>query len=229
MGNQNASVQRLRGRTSAGQVAGPAIHPAGFIEGKSAFSSRNGHIFETLQAGLDAVDWYAARGLCSIKLYNSIKPEWVKPLAARVRAQGLRVSGDVLAHMRAEEAVRASCEELTHINEVMLNFVVRPGNDTRTLVRFERVGGDGHDLDLQSPKAKAFLRLLPERGTAVAPTLGAFEAMFTQSQGQRWNFTCKAASLPCRRCASAPGTAPASRVTAAAAAASGVAMRSTWC
>jgi Amidohydrolase family len=184
MGNQNADLQRLRGRTAAGGVAGPAIHPAGFIEGKSAFSSRNGFVVETLQAGLDAVDWYAARGYRSIKLYNSIKPEWVKPLAARAKAQGLRVSGHVPAFMRAEEAVRAGYDELTHINQVMLNFVVRPGDDARTLVRFERVGADGHKLDLQSPKAKAFLRLLRERGTAVDPTLGAFEAMFTQSQGQ---------------------------------------------
>lgn len=182
--NQNDDLLRLRDRTAAGEVAGPAIFPAGFIEGKSPFSARNGFVVDNLQAGLDAVDWYAARGFHSIKLYNSVKPEWVKPLAARAKAQGLRVSGHVPAFMRAEEAVRAGYDELTHINQVMLNFVVRPGDDTRTLVRFERVGADGHKLDLQSPKAKAFLRLLRERGTAVDPTLVAFESMFTQAQGQ---------------------------------------------
>ena len=90
MANQNDEILRLQGRTARGELAGPAIHIAGFIEGKSPFSSRNGFVVDSLQAGLDAVDWYAARGLRSIKLYNSIKPEWVKPLAARAKALGLR-------------------------------------------------------------------------------------------------------------------------------------------
>ncbi len=182
--NQNADILRLKSRTEAGEVAGPAIHVAGFIEGKSAFSSRNGFVVDSLQAGLDAVDWYAARGFRSIKLYNSIKPKWVKPLAARAHSLGLRVSGHVPAFMRAEEAVRAGYDELTHINQLMLNFVVRPGDDTRTLVRFERVGTDGQALDLKSPKARAFIRLLRDRGTVVDPTAVTFESMFTQAQGQ---------------------------------------------
>ena len=86
--------------------------------------------------------------------------------------------------MRAEEAVRAGYDELTHINQVMLNFLVRPGDDTRTLMRFERVGTDGASLDLRSAKAQAFIRLLRQRGTVVDLTLGTFEAMYTQAQGQ---------------------------------------------
>ncbi len=182
--NQNADILRLKARTERGELAGPAIHIAGFIEGKSPFSARNGFVVDTLEAGLDAVDWYAARGLRSIKLYNSIKPEWVVPLAARARLRGMQVSGHVPAFMRAEEAVRAGYDELTHINQLMLNFVVREGDDTRTLARFERVGEDGHGLDLESPKARAFIELLRERGTVVDPTVAVFEALFTQAQGQ---------------------------------------------
>ena len=182
--NQNADILRLQSRTARGEVAGPAIHIAGFIEGKSAFSSRNGFVVDNLQAGLDAVDWYAARGMRSIKLYNSIQPEWVRPLAVRAKAQGLRVTGHIPAFMRAEAAVRDGYDEITHINQVMLNFVMRPGDDTRTLVRFERVGSDTHALDLKSSAARAFIALLRQRRTTVDPTLGAFEAMFTQAQGQ---------------------------------------------
>jgi hypothetical protein len=130
------------------------------------------------------VDWYAARSYHQLKLYNSMRPEWVKPVANRAHALGLTVAGHVPAFMRAEEAVRAGYDELTHINQVMLNFVVRPGDDTRTLLRFTRVGDDAHALDLKSAKAQAFLRLLRQKGTTVDPTLGAFEAQFTQTQGQ---------------------------------------------
>ena len=100
-------ILRLQRRTARGELAGPAIHIAGFIEGKSAYSSRNGFVVDSVEAGLAAVDWYAARGFRSIKLYSSVKPAWVKPIAARAHAQGMHVSGHVPAFMRAEEAVRA--------------------------------------------------------------------------------------------------------------------------
>ena len=184
MGNDNTELLKLKGRIDRGEIAGPTVLPAGFIEGKSAFSSRNGFVVDSLESAKTAVDWYAARGYRQIKLYNSIQPAWVKPLAALAKARGMTVAGHVPAFMRAEEAVRAGYDELTHINQVMLNFVVRPGDDTRTLARFTRIGDDAFRLDLKSRKARAFLRLLKEHGTAVDPTLGTFEAMFTQRQGQ---------------------------------------------
>lgn len=183
-GNVNSELALTMGRIQRGEIIGPTIVPVGFLEGRSPFSSRLGVIADTLEAALSAVDDYAARGYRGIKLYNSIKPEWVKPLTARAHALGLKVSGHVPAFMRAEQAVRDGYDELTHINQVMLNFVVRDGDDTRTLTRFERVGSDGQRLDLKSRKARDFIALLKARGTVVDPTLVTFEAMFTQAQGQ---------------------------------------------
>lgn len=184
MGNTNEALLRTQSRMDAGEIPGPQVYPAGFIEGRSPFSSRNGFVVDGVEDGQRAIDWYAARGYRQIKLYNSIKPEWVRPLAAHAHAQGLVVTGHVPAFMRAEEAVRAGYDELTHVNQLMLNFVVRPGDDTRTLLRFERVGDDGQRLDLRSAQAQAFLRLLRQRRTAVDLTLVTFESYYTQTQGQ---------------------------------------------
>jgi hypothetical protein len=184
MANQNDKLLLLQARLARGELAGPTVVAAGFIEGKSAFSARNGFVVDSLDAARDAVDWYAARGYRQIKLYNSIQPAWVRPLTQHAHRRGLKVAGHVPAFMRAEQAVLDGYDELTHINQVMLNFVVRPGDDTRTLTRFTRIGEDAQSLDLTSPKARAFLRLLRQRGTVVDPTLGTFEAMFTQAQGQ---------------------------------------------
>lgn len=182
--NQNDHLLRLIGQVDRSELECPGIVPMGFIEGASPFAARNGFVVDRLEAGLDAVDWYAARGFRSIKLYNSIRPEWVKPLAARAHGHGLRVAGHVPAFMRAEQAVRDGYDEITHINQAMLNFVVRPGDDTRTLTRFERIGADAHRVSVQSASARAFLKLLRARNTTVDPTAVAFEAMFTQTQGQ---------------------------------------------
>ena len=185
MGGHNDAVWRLKGRIDAGEVAGPHIVPAGFIEGQSPFSARLGIVAADLPAGLRAVDWYAARGYKQIKLYNSIKPEWVKPLAARAHQHGMRVAGHVPAFMRAEEAVRAGYDELTHINQLMLNFFVTPQQDTRTLLRFTLVGDESRRVALQGKAAKDFIALLQQRGTTVDPTLATFEAMFVQRDGER--------------------------------------------
>lgn len=183
MANQNADLLLLKGRIDRGEIAGPGIVPAGFIEGKSPFSSRNGFVVDSVDAGLRAVDWYAARGYRQIKLYNSIKPDWVAPLAARAHRHGMTVAGHVPAFMRAEQAVRAGYDELTHINQVMLNFFVKPDQDTRTLLRFTLVGDEARKVRPESAAARRFLALLRKHGTAVDPTLSAFEAQFTQRDG----------------------------------------------
>ena len=46
-------------------------------------------------------------------------------------ARGLRVSGHIPAFMRAEDAVRQGFDEIQHINQVLLNFFVKPTDDTR--------------------------------------------------------------------------------------------------
>jgi hypothetical protein len=184
MGGDNAYLMRLQARLAAGELLGPTVYLAGFIEGESAYASRGGIVVGSVDEGRHAIDWYAARGYRQIKLYNSIQPAWVGPLAAHAKARGLKVSGHVPAFMLAEQAVRAGYDELTHINQVTLNFVTQPGDDPRTLLRFTRIGDDAHRLDVTGPRVRAFLALLKKHGTVVDPTLATFESMFTQQQGQ---------------------------------------------
>ncbi len=184
MGNDNAELERLHARIERGEIAGPHVVAAGFIEGKSPFSARSGFVVDDLAAGLLAVDWYAARGVHQIKLYNSIRPEWVAPLAERAHQRGMTLAGHVPAFMRAEQAVRAGYDELTHINQVMLNFLVAPDQDTRTLLRFTLVAERSRELPIDGDAVRGFIGLLRERGITVDPTLVAFEGQFTQRDGE---------------------------------------------
>jgi imidazolonepropionase-like amidohydrolase len=183
MGNDNANLNELKTRVDAETSIGPHIIPTGFIEGDSPFSANLGFVVKDVAEAKDAINWYAQHGYRQIKLYNSIRPEWVTPIAEYAHARGMRVSGHIPAFMRAEEAVRAGFDEIQHINQVMLNFLVKKDDDTRTLLRFYLVGDNANQIDLESQKVKDFIKLLRERGTAVDPTLTAFEAMFNQRQG----------------------------------------------
>jgi hypothetical protein len=184
LGSQNDDLFKLQGRVEGGEWAGPRIRANGFIEGRSRYSANLGIVVKSLSEGKKAVDWYAARGYRQLKLYNSMKPEWIAPLAAYAHRKGLRVGGHVPAFMRAEEAVRAGYDELHHINQVMLNFLVKPKDDTRTLLRFYLVGDNANQIDLAGAPAQKFLRLLRQRGTVVDPTVATFEAMFNQLPGE---------------------------------------------
>lgn len=184
MASENADLALLQQRIERGEIPGPRIVPTGFIEGRSAFSLRRGIVADDLAQALAAVDWYAARGYRQIKLYNSIRPEWVRPLVARAHGHGLKVAGHVPAFMRAAEAVRDGYDELTHINQVMLNFFIRPGEDSRTLLRFTLVAEKARGVRADSEEARRFVALLRRRGTVVDPTLAVFEAMLTQRDGE---------------------------------------------
>jgi hypothetical protein len=131
-----------------------------------------------------AIDWYAQRGYPQIKIYNSFHSEWLPEAARYAHDRGLRVSGHVPAFMRAEEVVRAGFDEIQHINQVMLNFFVKPEDDTRTLARFTIVAENAYRLDLNSSKVRDFVALLQDRQTVIDPTVSIFEGMFVQRQGE---------------------------------------------
>lgn len=140
LGNQNDHLQDLIDSIDSGRTIGSSIVPVGFIEGASPHSARNGIVVASAEEAIAAIDWYAQRGYRQVKLYNSMRPEWIRRVAAHAHARGLRVSGHIPAFMRAEQAVRDGYDEIQHINQVMLNVLVTPQDDTRTLRRFTLVG-----------------------------------------------------------------------------------------
>ena len=100
--------------------------------------------------------------------------------------QGARNDGGrARSSVHEARAGRPRRQRRTHpINQVMLDFIGQPGDDTRTLLRFTRVGDDASRVDVEGPEVRAFIALLGERGIVVDPTAGAFEGMLTQQQGQ---------------------------------------------
>ena len=183
MGNDNAYLATLRRDIENGDVVGPHIEPAGYIEGESPFASRGGFVVNSVEEAQAAIDWYAQRGYRQVKLYNSIKPDWAEPIAKYAHARDLRVSGHVPAFSRAERVVKEGYDELQHINQLMLNFVSTPDTDSRTIVRFNLVGEKTQALDLESQPVRDFIALLAERGTVIDATLATFEGMWTQRPG----------------------------------------------
>jgi hypothetical protein len=196
MGADNSTLQRMIRREEAGELLLPRVVPVGFIEGESPMSSRGGFVIKDLQGAKDAVDWYAAHGYRQIKIYNSFPRELLGETAAYAHERGLRVGGHVPAFLRAREAVEQGYDEIQHVNQVLLNFLVTPETDTRTLARFYLPAQKTADLDLDSPEFREFTSLLLKRRTVIDPTLATFNFLRHRSGVVSQQFAAVAEHLP---------------------------------
>ncbi|HEY5798657.1 MAG TPA: amidohydrolase family protein [Burkholderiaceae bacterium] len=175
MGNTNTQLQQIVAETAEGALLGPQVVAAGFLEGESPHSANLGFVVKELDAAKKAIDWYAANGYVQLKIYNSFPYAILRDTIAYAHQRGLRVSGHVPVHLRAQDAVEQGYDELQHINQVMLNFFVKPETDTRTLERFYLPARKGAALNLDSPEVQSFFTLLKARKVAVDPTLATFD------------------------------------------------------
>jgi imidazolonepropionase-like amidohydrolase len=182
MGNEIAVLDGLVERIDSGVLAGPRITKSGFIEGKSPFSSNNGILVNSQQEAIDAARFYAARDYQAIKIYNSMNPEWIPALVKEAKALGLHVMGHVPAFTNADAMIAAGYDEMTHINQVMLGWVLEPGEDTRTLLRLtalKRLPA----LDLDSGRVNATIRAMVDNKVTIDPTFAIHESLLLSRNG----------------------------------------------
>src|SRR6185312_1267074 len=123
-------------------------------------------------------------GYFGIKIYGSIDPAWVKPMATLAHSLGLRVHGHIPHGMRPLDAVRAGYDEITHINfgmmQAMPDDIVKTSNGMN---RFVGTGKYAADVDIHSKMMTDYLDELAKRHTAIDPTLVAFEDLYVPERG----------------------------------------------
>lgn len=165
-------------------LVGPRILiMSGFIDQAGPYAGPTGAIVESLEEGLAAIEEYHSKGYQQIKLYSSIDPSWVKPMAEKTHELGMRLSGHIPAYMIAEQAVKDGYDEIQHSNMIALNFL-SDTIDTRTPLRFSMIAEHNHALDFESEAFTDFMTLLKENEIVVDPTVSIFEGMLTTKAGE---------------------------------------------
>jgi imidazolonepropionase-like amidohydrolase len=183
MGNKNSFLQDLLPRLDSGEIGGPRVVPNGFIEGRSPYSAHNGFLPATLDEALRDIHWYADRGYFEIKIYNSMNPDWVKPMAAEAHRLGMGVTGHVPAFDSPDRVIRDGYDTIAHVNQLMLGWILKPGEDTRTTLRLTGLAR-GATLDLDAPKVRATVALMKEHGTALDTTAVIVERLMLSRAGE---------------------------------------------
>jgi len=184
LANDPERLREVRTAFDSGEVIGPRSFAAGFIDRKSPYSAPTGRLAESLDDALAMVREYAEAGYPQVKIYSSVEPEWVKPIAAAVHENGMRLSGHIPSYMTARQAVLDGFDEIQHINMLFLNFLAGPEDDTRTPLRFSLVAEKASGLDLGAPQVADFIALLKDKGVVVDPTVTIFDSMFRHRSGE---------------------------------------------
>ena len=182
MGNEDEVLSALIDKIDNGILIGPKITKSGFIEGVSDYSAATGELAPTKEDALALIRDYAEKGYWQIKIYNSMNGDWVPDMTKEAHRLGLRVAGHVPAFYRADQMIEGGYDELTHINQIMLGWVLKPEEDTRTLFRITGMKRFV-DLELNSEAVKHTLDLMVENNIAHDPTMVIHEYAMTGRNG----------------------------------------------
>ena len=182
IGNNNKVLSELISKIKSGRLAGPRVIRSGFIEGKSPFSSNNGVIVSSEEEAVAAVRSYTGGDFYQIKIYNSMNPEWVPAMIEEAHANGLKVAGHVPAFSNADAMIAAGYDEMTHINQVMLGWVLEEGEDTRSLLRLTALKRLP-SLDADDPAIAATIDAMAANNVAIDPTLAIHEVLLRSRNG----------------------------------------------
>ncbi|MEQ9300265.1 MAG: amidohydrolase family protein [Cyclobacteriaceae bacterium] len=178
----NKQVMGLADQFNNNKIMGPRIVKfCGIIDGSGPFANTR-NVVNTLEEGLAEIEDYKRFGYDQIKLYSSIRTDWVGPMVTKAHDLGMRVSGHIPAYMTASQAINLGYDEIQHMNMLFLNFM-SDTIDTRTPLRFTMVANHGAALDLTSDEYLDFVALLKAEDILVDPTVSIFENMFTAEKG----------------------------------------------
>ena len=183
-GNQLDELWARKKRIDEGQLLGQRIVPSLLIDGSGPYTAQVAEVAHNKDEALAAVRKAKRMGYFGIKIYGSIDPTWVKPMAELAHKLGLRVHGHIPHGMRPLQAARDGYDEITHMNFVMMQAmpedVVQKSN---TVARIAGTGKYAADVDLHSKEMTAYFEELGRRHMAVDPTLVVLEGSLVPDPG----------------------------------------------
>ncbi len=103
--------------------------------------------------------------------------------AEPIELGSLRVAGHVPAFSNADAMIAAGYDELTHINQVMLGWVLAPEEDTRTLLRLTAMKRFPA-IEIDSEAVQFTISSMADRGMGIDPTLAIHENLMLSRNGE---------------------------------------------
>lgn len=184
IGNEKATLLARKKRIDDGELLGPSTYPILGMDGDGPLSAQSFVRIHSVEEGVRELGLAKDEGFLGVKLYGTIDPEWVKPLADEAHRLGMSVQGHIPAGMRPSEAVAAGYDGINHINFIVMDAmpddVVKTSNG---LNRFFGPGKHARAVDLSAEPMASFIDTLAEKQIVVDPTLSVYELSFVPDPG----------------------------------------------
>ncbi len=182
VGNILEFITAIRDAIEAGKGIGPRVLVSGIVDGGGPAAIGTVRI-ESRADIRPVIDRLVAAGCREVKIYSSIAPELVRPIAAEAHRRGLKVTGHVPSGMTALDAIRDGYDTIDHVP--MLFGSVLPSAEMRKLSMGERMKRMGA-VDLASPAMQKVIDLLVRRKIVVDDTLALYELLsMTEAENRK--------------------------------------------
>lgn len=165
-GNEFEFITAARDAIQQGHGLGPRLLLAGIVDGDSKIAL--GVIrANTPEEATAVVNKYHDAGFQQIKIYQSVKPDVVKALAAEAHRLGMTATGHVPTGMTVYDAVNDGMDMISHMYPSVYLGAFPPG--------VKHMPGMMPALKLDSPEAEHLIEFLKEHHTVLDPTMCIYE------------------------------------------------------
>ena len=171
LGNILEFVTGMRDSIDAGEGLGPRILVSGIVDGDGASALGTVRI-KTREDIAPVLDRLKAAGCLEVKLYSSVAPALVRPIAEAAHRRGLRVTGHVPEGMDVLAAVAAGYDGVNHVTFLFGPLFAR--GEPQKLTR-EAFGRRLIDAEFNKGPLAQVIKALAARKTVVDDTLALYE------------------------------------------------------
>ncbi len=171
LGNVLEFVTGVRDAIASGAGLGPRLLVDGLVDGEGPASLGMDKI-ASIKDIVPTLDRLQKAGCLEVKIYSSIAPDLVRPIAAEAHKRGMRVTGHVPIGMNVLEAIDAGFDGVNHLP--MILSPIFPSAQMAKLSREERLQKLA-DLDLASAPVQRIVKTLSAKKITVDDTLALYE------------------------------------------------------
>jgi len=172
-GNELDFIRSTRDAIDAGKGLGPSILLACEVDGDGPRSL--GTIRLRDESEIPPLVERLKDARCSqVKIYSSVPPRLIAPLARAAHAAGMSVTGHVPNGIGAIHAVEAGMDQINHL-EYVARALLPPTYDPDAVLPGPLLQAAARQLDLASSSVKATLAFFRSRNIVVDPTMAGDE------------------------------------------------------
>ncbi len=172
-GNELDFIRSVRDTIEAGKGLGPSLLLACIVDGDAPSAIGTNRLREESEIPKLIQTFKDAR--CSqVKIYSSVPPRLIAPLARAAHEAGMSVTGHVPNGIGAVHAVEAGMDQINHLQYVA-RALLPPSYDPDARLPGPILQKAALEVDLASPSAKAAIEFLRSRHVVVDPTMALGE------------------------------------------------------